>query len=187
MVNTRGKDRAGWLVAINLWPSLSVIENFNTAHRIRRITDMFLHHARSRTRHRKLLHRACNLMLRRNEKEMEDAMKKRARAWVCIRCRPCWRNTAGYPPRPQLGTALLEKSNRLRCLGQQHVSPGTSALFPTTPTPLIFIRLATRQDKASGYRHVATERTAISSFTSSLIPFYHRNVINQWLPNCNLD
>lgn len=113
---------------------------------------MFLHHARSRTRHRKLLHRACNLMLRRNEKEMEDAMKKRTRAWVCIRCRPCWRNTAGYPPRPQLGTVLLEKSNRLRCLGQQRVSPGTSALFPTTPTPLIFIRLATRQDKASGYR-----------------------------------
>jgi len=31
--------------------------------------------------------------------------KGRDTAWVCVWRRPCWRDTAGYPPRPQLGSA----------------------------------------------------------------------------------
>ena len=107
-------------------------------------------------------HRACNLMCRvegekKRRGEMEDARGRGKRvaaglreAWVCVRCRPCWRNTAGYPPRPQPArtSQVLSSASRIdfdsTCRARR-VSPGTAALAPTTSTPLIFIRLATRQ------------------------------------------
>lgn len=68
---------------------------------------------------------------------------KREAAWVCIRCRPCWRNTAGYPPRPQ--------SRELDSIDVQlvsRISPATTARQSHLPTPLIFVPLF--------HRHVRT-------------------------------
>ena len=63
---------------------------------------------------------------------------------MCIRCRPCWRNTAGYPPRPQsreLDSIDVEFVSR--------ISPATTARQSHLPTPLIFIPLFHRHARTN--------------------------------------
>jgi len=78
--------------------------------------------------------------------------KGRDTAWVCVWRRPCWRDTAGYPPRPQLGSAARRQElplarptfytaqRRAAMHDARHEARCTHSLKSDISTPSISIR-----------------------------------------------
>lgn len=171
-----------WHRAINLWASLSGIGNFNTAHRSPRVTDMFLHHARSRTRLWKLLHRACNLMLP-WEEERNDGRDARERE-----TRRC-----GVGVHTDFASAMLKKHSGIsaaptagpRSFFWAHVSSGTVARAPMISTPLIFIRLTAprkRRLDETKRNEQPSQSQAFFFAIANILPFVRNATLKNGLP-----
>lgn len=104
-------------------------------------------------------------------------------AWVCVWRRPCWRDTAGYPPRPQLGSAARRRelplarptfytAQRRAAMHDARCTPcGARCTRSPRPisTPSISIRFTSAGRTESRKKTRARDRSKWSPMTAGLL------------------